>query len=107
MVGTTRSRGVAATAGVGPPQFPPGSTIFLPSASLEHSNASSQKDERRYSFTQYTSGGTFRWVDYSFQKADHYFAGLSEEEQRAAKNEGRDRLAFGLSLFSTIDELVQ
>ncbi|KIJ89932.1 hypothetical protein K443DRAFT_117325, partial [Laccaria amethystina LaAM-08-1] len=78
-----------------------------PSASLEHSNASIQKDERRYSFTQYTSGGTFRWVDYSFQKADDYFAGLSEEEQRAAKNEGRDRLAFGLSLFSTIDELIQ
>lgn len=46
-------------------------------------------------------------MDYRFQKADDYFAGLSEEEQRAAKDEGRDRLAFGLSLFSTIDELVQ
>lgn len=46
-------------------------------------------------------------MDYRFQKADDYFAGLSEEEQRASKDEGRDRLAFGLSLFSTIDELVQ
>jgi len=88
-------------------EFPPGSTIFLPSASLVHSNASIQKDERRYSFTQYTSGGIFRWVDYGFQKADNYFVGLSEEEQRAAKDEGQDRLAFGLSLFSTIDELEQ
>ena len=87
-------------------EFPPGSTIFLPSASLEHSNATIQKDERRYSFTQFTSGGTFRWVDYGFQKADDYFAGLSEVEQMAAKLEGRDRLEFGLSLFSTMDELL-
>ncbi|KIJ96780.1 hypothetical protein K443DRAFT_134056 [Laccaria amethystina LaAM-08-1] len=86
-------------------EFPPGSTIFIPSASLEHSNASIQKEERRYSFTQYTAGGTFRWVGYGFQKADEYFASLSEEEQQAAAGEGRDRLAFGLSLFSTIDEL--
>ncbi|EDR06992.1 uncharacterized protein LACBIDRAFT_299476 [Laccaria bicolor S238N-H82] len=85
-------------------EFPPGSTIFIPSASLDHSNASIQKEERRYSFTQYTAGGTFRWVDYGFQKADEYLASLSEEEQQAAAEEGRDRLAFGLSLFSTIDE---
>ncbi|EDR03722.1 uncharacterized protein LACBIDRAFT_306859 [Laccaria bicolor S238N-H82] len=86
-------------------EFPPGSTIFIPSAALEHSNASIQKHERRYSFTQYTSGGTFRWVDYGFQKADVYLVSLSEEGRQAAAQEGRDRLAFGLSLFSTLDEL--
>ena len=85
-------------------EFPPGSTIFIPSASLEHSNTSIQKEERRYSFTQYTAGGTFRWVDYGFQKADEYFASLSEEERQAVAGEARDRLAFGLSLFSTSDE---
>lgn len=86
-------------------EFPPGSTIFIPSASLEHSNTSIQKEERRYSFTQYTAGGIFRWVDYGFQKADEYLASLSEEKRQAVAREGRDRLAFGLSLFSTIDEL--
>ena len=85
--------------------FPPGSTIFVPSASLDHSITTIQKGERRYSFTQYTAGGTFRWVDYGFRKADEYFASLSEEKQQALAEEGRDRLAFGLSLFSTIDEL--
>ena len=85
-------------------EFPPGSTIFIPSAALEHSNASIQEHERRYSFTQFTSGGIFRWVDYGFQKADVYFVSLCEEEQQAAAQEGRDRLAFGLSLFSTLDE---
>ena len=48
--------------------FPPGSTIFIPSASLEHSNTSIQKEERHYSFTQYTAGRTFWWVDYGFQR---------------------------------------
>ena len=86
-------------------EFPPGSTIFVPSASLDHSNTTIQKGERRYSFTQYTAGGTFRWVDYGFRKADEYFASLSEEKQQVLAEEGHDRLAFGLSLFSTIDEL--
>ncbi|EDR02208.1 uncharacterized protein LACBIDRAFT_332549 [Laccaria bicolor S238N-H82] len=85
-------------------EFPPGSTIFIPLALLDHSNASIQKEEQRYSFMQYTAGGTFQWVDYGFQKADEYLASLSEEEQQAAAEEGRDRLAFGLSLFSTINE---
>jgi hypothetical protein len=86
-------------------EFPPGSTIFIPSASLEHSNASIQKEEQHYSFMQYTAGGTFWWVDYGFRKADEYFVSLSEEKQQAVAGEGCDRLAFGLSLFSTIDEL--
>ncbi len=39
--------------------FPPGSTILIPSAILLHSNTAIAPGERRYSFTQYTSGGLF------------------------------------------------
>ncbi|KAJ7120549.1 hypothetical protein C8R43DRAFT_900669 [Mycena crocata] len=43
-------------------RFPPGSTIFIPSALLRHSNAAIVQGETRYSFTQFTAGGLFRWV---------------------------------------------
>ncbi|KIJ91780.1 hypothetical protein K443DRAFT_135433 [Laccaria amethystina LaAM-08-1] len=72
-------------------EFPSGSTIGVVTGMVrDNSNASIQKEERRHSFTQYTAGGTFRWVGYGFQKADKYFASLLEEEQQAAAGEGRD-----------------
>ncbi|KAJ3805385.1 hypothetical protein F5876DRAFT_51931, partial [Lentinula aff. lateritia] len=37
--------------------FPPGSTILLPSALFRHSNIPVQKGDKRVSFTQYTAGG--------------------------------------------------
>ncbi|KAM6497899.1 hypothetical protein JOM56_005847, partial [Amanita muscaria] len=43
-------------------EFPPGSTILIPSALFMHSNASVQEGETRYSIVQYAAGGLFRWV---------------------------------------------
>ncbi|KAJ7660090.1 hypothetical protein DFH06DRAFT_989193 [Mycena polygramma] len=48
-------------------RFPPGSTILIPSAILRHSNVAIASGERRYSFTQYTAVGLFRWVSNSFR----------------------------------------
>jgi hypothetical protein len=48
-------------------RFPPGSTILIPSAILRHSNVGIGPTERRYSFTQYTAAGLFRWVDNGFK----------------------------------------
>ncbi|KAH9483731.1 hypothetical protein JR316_0003207 [Psilocybe cubensis] len=48
-------------------EFPAGSTILMPSAVLEHSNTSIEHGEERASFTQYASGGLFRWVDYGYR----------------------------------------
>lgn len=48
-------------------EFPAGSTIFIPSATLSHSNIPIQSGERRASFTQYTAGGLFRWIDNEFK----------------------------------------
>lgn len=47
-------------------QFPPFSTIFLPSAILLHSNVSIGPNEHRSSVTQYNSAGLFRWVAYDY-----------------------------------------
>ncbi|THV01602.1 hypothetical protein K435DRAFT_818007 [Dendrothele bispora CBS 962.96] len=44
-------------------EYPPGCTILLPSALLRHSNTGAQAHETRYSVTQYTAGGIWRWLD--------------------------------------------
>ncbi|KAI0037552.1 hypothetical protein FA95DRAFT_1506830 [Auriscalpium vulgare] len=45
-------------------EFPPGSTILLPSALLTHSNTPIQDGETRQSFTQWCSGDLVRWHAY-------------------------------------------
>lgn len=86
-------------------EFPPGSTILIPSAVLCHSNIAIRAGETRYSFTQYTAGGLFRWVDHGFQKEPEYFGGLTEEELEKENEAMEQRWSMGLGLFSTIDEL--
>ncbi|KAF8131775.1 hypothetical protein K438DRAFT_1694725, partial [Mycena galopus ATCC 62051] len=43
-------------------RFPAGSTILIPSAILRHSNVPVQQHEKRFSVTQYSAGGLFRWI---------------------------------------------
>ncbi|KAF7367090.1 hypothetical protein MSAN_00968500 [Mycena sanguinolenta] len=45
-------------------QFPAGALILLPSATVAHSNVPVQEGEEQISFTQFTAGGLFRWVNY-------------------------------------------
>ncbi|PBK95192.1 hypothetical protein ARMGADRAFT_905157, partial [Armillaria gallica] len=48
-------------------EFPSGSLIIIPSALLEHSNVPIHKGETRYSLTQYSAAGLFRWVDNGYR----------------------------------------
>lgn len=48
-------------------EFPPHSTIFIPSAIIEHSNTAIQPTESRMSITSYNSAGLFRWIAYGFR----------------------------------------
>ncbi|KAL0565556.1 hypothetical protein V5O48_016471 [Marasmius crinis-equi] len=84
-------------------EFPPGTTIFIPSAVLCHFNTTIQPGETRYSFTMYTAGGLFRWVEHGF-RLEHVY----EKTVDAVREAMRDskRWARGLSLFSTMDELL-
>ncbi|KAJ7791104.1 hypothetical protein B0H13DRAFT_2394385 [Mycena leptocephala] len=41
--------------------FPPGSTLLIPSALVQHSNVPIRAHEQRSSITQYTAGSLFRW----------------------------------------------
>ncbi|KAJ7810266.1 hypothetical protein B0H13DRAFT_1667561 [Mycena leptocephala] len=86
-------------------EFPPGCTILIPSAAIFHSNIPIASNERRFSFTQYTAGGLFRWVEHDFQTEEAYFEGLSREERLEEKELGLQRAREGAAMFSTIKEL--
>ncbi|KAI0054487.1 hypothetical protein BV25DRAFT_1771765, partial [Artomyces pyxidatus] len=47
-------------------EFPPGSTILLPSSIVSHGNTPIQPGETRQSFTQYCAGGLMRWHAYGY-----------------------------------------
>ncbi|PBK61848.1 hypothetical protein ARMSODRAFT_864955, partial [Armillaria solidipes] len=48
-------------------QFPHAATIFIPSATLTHSNTPPVEGDSRTSFTQFLAGGILRWVDNGFR----------------------------------------
>lgn len=85
-------------------EFPPGSTILLPSASVTHGNTPIQPGESRYSFTQYCAGGLFRWVEYGLQSVK----ACSSRDPALKKT--MDELAGlrwerALGMFSKVDEV--
>ena len=65
-------------------QFPPGSLILIPSATLRHGNTSIATDETRWSLTQYAAGGLFRWLKYGFQTWENL---KIQDPEHAAKEE--------------------
>ncbi|KAJ7683473.1 hypothetical protein B0H17DRAFT_941843 [Mycena rosella] len=86
-------------------EFPPGTTILIPSAAIFHSNIPITDGERRYSFTQYTAGGIFRWIEHRFQSEEAYLATLTKKEQEEEIALGKQRATEGIGLLSTLAEL--
>ncbi|KAJ3718182.1 hypothetical protein C8R42DRAFT_548423, partial [Lentinula raphanica] len=43
--------------------FPHAATVLIPSAVITHSNMPVAEGDTRMSFTQYTAGSIFRWVE--------------------------------------------
>ena len=86
-------------------EFPPGATILIPSSAIHHSNTRVQQGERRYSFTQYSAGGLFRWADNGYQTAEAHRRPMSAEEVASHLEELSRQLDFGLSLYSTVPEI--
>jgi hypothetical protein len=85
--------------------FPPGSTILIPSAVVSHSNTAIGAGERRYSFTQYSAGGLFRWAEHGCKLDEAYYAGLTDEEIEEDKKANVERWEKGLSMFPFIDKI--
>ncbi|KAJ7802739.1 hypothetical protein B0H14DRAFT_2528275 [Mycena olivaceomarginata] len=86
-------------------EFPHGALILLPSTTVAHSNVPVQPDEERVSFTQFTAGGIFRYVDNGCQTVEQLAEDdLEEYRQLMALKAGRWEA--GLNLLGTIDELL-
>lgn len=88
-------------------QFPPGSTILIPSATVAHGNTPTHAGETRFSITQYCSGGLLRWVEYGFRSVKALLAQPGgAQAKRDIDGDPGSRWAWALSLFSTFDELL-
>lgn len=61
-------------------EFPPGTTILIPSAFITHSNLPVKPQDVRYSFTQYASGRIFQWIENGFQTNKELFHKMEEED---------------------------
>ena len=86
-------------------EFPPGSTILIPSGAIRHSNVSIREGETRFSFTQYTAGGLFRWVDHGYQMETSYKKGWTKKRKEAEEEVNQRQWTEGLGMFSTLAEL--
>ncbi|KII90794.1 hypothetical protein PLICRDRAFT_107066, partial [Plicaturopsis crispa FD-325 SS-3] len=84
-------------------EFPPGSTILLPSGSMRHGNVPIQEGETRMSITQYCPGGLTRWVRYGFKTAD----ALGKDRVDKIIGDGHKRWRRALRKFSRVDDLCQ
>ncbi|KAJ7202707.1 hypothetical protein B0H12DRAFT_1206336 [Mycena haematopus] len=85
-------------------EFPAGALILLPSATVAHSNIPVANDEERISFTQFTAGGLFRFVDNGFRTQEQLAAQDPEEYTRLMRLKD-SRWEDGLRMFSTVEEL--
>jgi hypothetical protein len=58
------------------------------------------------SFTQYTAGGIFRWVENGFC-TDNYLQTNNQPKHLEVMEKRKDRWARGLGMFSTLNELLK
>ncbi|KAJ7862693.1 hypothetical protein B0H13DRAFT_2354532 [Mycena leptocephala] len=86
-------------------EFPAGSLILLPSATLAHSNVPVARGEKRASFTQFSAGGIFRYVDNGCRTEEQLAEEDPEEHERLMALKA-SRWEMGLNLLSTVDELL-
>lgn len=63
-------------------EFPPGSTVLIPSTVVTHSNTGIQAGEKRYSFTQYASGSLFAYVENNMRTDQTILEGAGEVEKK-------------------------
>ncbi|KAL0067413.1 hypothetical protein AAF712_005642 [Marasmius tenuissimus] len=87
-------------------EFPPGTTILLPSAVLRHSNVAIGKHEKRYSVTQYSAGALFRWAEHGFQSEDSFYSRLSLDMLRQEKERDDGRWVKSLDSFLNLRDVL-
>ena len=88
-------------------EFPPSSTILLPSSLITHYNTKVQGHEKCFSIVQYVSGALCRWGENGCMtdKAWRKLATAEMKEQRQRDDEARS--SKWLDRFTMYDELIE
>ncbi|KAL6297769.1 hypothetical protein BKA93DRAFT_831261 [Sparassis latifolia] len=87
-------------------EFPPGSTILIPSALLRHGNLPIHGGECRQSFAQYCTGSLLRWVDYGF-RTEAEFTSQDPCSKQEFDRSIEERMDAVLELFSVYENLLE
>ncbi|KAH6911219.1 hypothetical protein BKA70DRAFT_1099935 [Coprinopsis sp. MPI-PUGE-AT-0042] len=87
-------------------EFPSGSLILTPSATLRHAKTPILAGERRSSFTQYCPGGLFRYVDNDF-KTETALKTADPLLYKKNMELKKQRWKMELGLWNSLSELVQ
>ncbi|KXN84994.1 hypothetical protein AN958_11839 [Leucoagaricus sp. SymC.cos] len=87
-------------------EFPSGSTILLPSATLTHANIPVGVGQSRASFTQYCPGGLLRFVDQGF-RTQVWMKNHAKKDYEVLMTERSLLWKKGLELYPTLDELLR
>jgi hypothetical protein len=85
-------------------EFPPWALVYIPSATVTHSNGVLENDEYRASFTLFCAGGLLRYVDNSF-RTDKEFLETDPEGFKEMSKEKATRWEKGLQLFTNYDDI--
>ncbi|KAL0565665.1 hypothetical protein V5O48_016354 [Marasmius crinis-equi] len=85
--------------------FPHASTAAIPSACCTHFNTAIAPGDQRVSFTQYTAGAIFRWVENGC-RTEASIKLADEQEWRAIQQRKKTAVAERLKLYSTVDEII-
>ncbi|KAF9050138.1 hypothetical protein BJ165DRAFT_1342583 [Panaeolus papilionaceus] len=86
-------------------EFPPGSLILLPSATLKHGNTSIGEEEERASLTQFTPGNLFRYIECGFQ-TEGSLKEMDRGRYDELMTEKARRWKKGVKLWSTVNKLM-
>ncbi|KAG6904934.1 hypothetical protein DXG01_006133 [Tephrocybe rancida] len=86
-------------------ECPPFCHFFLPSSSIVHSNIAIHPNETRLSVTHYSTGPLFQFAERGMRLEKEFARTASKEELKASAEKDEGHWKFGLSLFSTMEEL--
>ncbi|KAH7918077.1 hypothetical protein BV22DRAFT_1025201, partial [Leucogyrophana mollusca] len=88
-------------------EFPPGATILIPSAIVQHSNTLIQDGETRFSLTQYAAGPLFAWVYNGFRSdvAVNKDRSMTAEDRERRTYDRAHRWENAMKMFTHISQL--
>ncbi|KAK7045373.1 hypothetical protein VNI00_007622 [Paramarasmius palmivorus] len=85
--------------------FPHAATAAIPSACITHFNTAIHPDDTRTSFTQYTAGAIFRWVENGF-RTERAIKESDFVEWQTIQDRKDTVVAERLKLYSKVDEIL-